>query len=63
MPDKNNTSSEQKVPITEEKRNELNKAAHVLCDFCENDECDSCQVTRLLDDAESEYQNTLSDEN
>ena len=49
--------------MTEKQRNELNAAAKVLCDFCENDECEKCQVTRLLDDAEAEYQNTLNEEN
>ena len=25
-----------------------------LCAFCENDECEKCQVTRLIDDAYNE---------
>ena len=33
---------------------ELCDARDRLCDFCEEDECDSCIVTRLVNDAYNE---------
>lgn len=40
--------------MTKEKYDELVEARRALCGYCENDECESCQVTRLLDDAYAE---------
>lgn len=37
--------------MTEKYYNEINAAAKILCEYCENDECSCCQVTRLMDDA------------
>ena len=37
--------------MTKELHEELNKAGKVLCKYCENNECSSCQVTHLMDDA------------
>lgn len=37
--------------ITEELYNKLTAAGRALCEYCENDECECCQVTRLMDDA------------
>ena len=38
-------------PETEEKYKEITAAGRVLCNYCQNTECENCQVTRLLDDA------------
>ena len=37
--------------ITEELYNKLTAAGRTLCDYCESNECECCQVTRLMDDA------------
>ena len=37
--------------ITEELYNKLTAAGRTLCEYCENNECECCQVTRLMDDA------------
>ena len=36
---------------TEELYNKLTAAGRTLCEYCENNECECCQVTRLMDDA------------
>ena len=36
--------------MTEELYNKLTAAGKTLCEYCENDECQYCQVTRLMDD-------------
>lgn len=39
-------------PIDKETLAELCNARDILCNFCENNEdCDKCQITRLIDDA------------
>lgn len=48
--------------MTHEKLNELRKAAAMLCNYCEVDECDKCIVTNLIDCAESEYEKENVDE-
>ena len=37
--------------MDEKKYEKIDHAGKVLCEFCQNDECEKCQVTRLLDDA------------
>lgn len=37
--------------ITDELYNKLTAAGRTLCEYCENDECECCHVTRLMDDA------------
>ena len=37
--------------MTEKYYNEIIAAGKALCEYCENDECSCCQVTRLMDDA------------
>ena len=37
--------------MTKELYEKLNMAGKALCEYCENDECSCCQVTRLMDDA------------
>lgn len=39
----------------QEKLSEICHARDVLCQFCENDECEKCQVTILVNDAYNEY--------
>lgn len=34
---------------------EICNAGKILCDFCENDNCEKCQVTNLLNDAYCEF--------
>lgn len=36
--------------MTKESYERLTKASSALCSYCDNDECDACQVTRLMDD-------------
>ena len=31
--------------MTEKYYNEINAAEKILCEYCENDECENCQVT------------------
>lgn len=39
-------------PIDKETLAELCNARDILCNFCENNEdCDKCQITRLIEDA------------
>lgn len=40
--------------ITLETYAELLDARDKLCAYCDNDECDNCQVTKLIDDAHIE---------
>ena len=40
--------------MTKELYEKLNMASKTLCEYCENDECSCCQVTRLMDDAYAE---------
>ena len=40
-----------RINMTEEKYKEITAAGRVLCNYCQNTECEKCQVTRLLDDA------------
>lgn len=42
------------MKMTKEKYQELTKAGNVLCNWCENDECEKCQVQILLDEAYAE---------
>ncbi len=44
--------------MTEKKYNEISNAGKTLCEFCEADACESCMVTRLLDDAYTEFENS-----
>lgn len=37
--------------MTKELYEKLSIAGKALCEYCENDECSCCQVTRLMDDA------------
>ena len=37
--------------MTKELYERLTKASSALCSYCDNDECEACQVTRLMDDA------------
>ena len=37
--------------MTKELYERLTKASSALCGYCDNDECETCQVTRLMDDA------------
>ena len=37
--------------MTKELYEKLSMAGKALCEYCENDECSCCQVTRLMDDA------------
>lgn len=37
--------------ITKELYEKLSMAEKTLCEYCENDECSCCQVTRLMYDA------------
>lgn len=49
--------------MTEELYKKLQSAASNLCDYCENnDDCEKCQVTRLLDDATAEIEELRDDE-
>lgn len=34
-----------------EYKEKLSIAEKALCEYCENDECSCCQVTRLMDEA------------
>lgn len=36
--------------MTKELYEKLNMAGNALCEYCENDDCSCCQVTRLMDD-------------
>lgn len=47
--DENNNTNE--PVITEEQYNNLVNARETLCDYCENDACENCIVTLLLDQA------------
>lgn len=40
--------------IDETTYTELLDARDKLCAYCENDECEKCQVTMLIDDANAE---------
>lgn len=42
------------MEMTREYWAELCDAGRKLCTFCESDECENCQVTRLLNDAANE---------
>ena len=42
------------MKMTKEKYQELTKAGNILCNWCENDECEKCQVQILLDEAYAE---------
>lgn len=44
--------------MTIEQYNEISEAADVLCNFCENDECEKCQVTLLVEQAYTETDNS-----
>ncbi len=49
--------------MTEELYKKLQSAASTLCNYCENnDDCEKCQVTRLLDDATAEIETLRDDE-
>lgn len=43
-----------KTTMTKDMYDKLEKASKTLCEFCDNDTCECCQVTRLMDDAYSE---------
>ena len=40
--------------MTKELYEKLSAAEKALCEYCENDVCSCCQVTRLMDDAYAE---------
>lgn len=42
------------MKMTKEKYQEVTKAGNILCNWCENDECEKCQVQILLDEAYAE---------
>ena len=49
--------------MTEELYKKLQNAASTLCNYCENnDDCEKCQITRLLDDATAEIETIHDDE-
>lgn len=37
--------------MTKELYEKLSMAEKTLCDYCENDVCSCCQITRLMDEA------------
>lgn len=43
-----------KTTMTKDMYYKLEKASKTLCEFCDNDACECCQVTRLMDDAYAE---------
>lgn len=43
-----------KTIMTKDLYDKLEKASKTLCEFCDNDACESCQVTHLMDDAYTE---------
>ena len=50
------------IAMTQEYYDKLNNAGALLCNYCENtDDCENCQVSRLLDDAYVERTNTIVD--
>lgn len=40
--------------MTKEKYEEIVAAGRTLCEYCENDECEKCIVTSLVNDATDE---------
>jgi predicted hydrolase (HD superfamily) len=50
------------INMTKSKLEQIRTAGSVLCEFCENDECEKCIVTCLLNDAETEYENNAEEE-
>ena len=37
--------------MTQQSYDKILEAAKILCEYCENNACENCQVTRLTDDA------------
>ena len=37
--------------MTTDMYNDITFAGHILCQYCESKECNSCMINRLLDDA------------
>ena len=43
-----------KTTMTKDMYDKLEKASKTLCEFCDNDACESCQVSLLMNDAYAE---------
>lgn len=43
-----------KTTMTKDIYDKLEKASKTLCEFCDNDACESCQVSLLMNDAYAE---------
>lgn len=37
--------------MTQQSYDKILEAAKILCEYCENNACENCQVTKLTDDA------------
>lgn len=48
--------------MNREQLDDLLKARNKLCAFCENDECEKCQVTLLINDAYAEWERTQDED-
>lgn len=48
--------------MTKEYYNKLDAAAKTLCKYCENDECEKCHVSVLMNDAYAEFCETNDEE-
>ena len=48
--------------MRKEKLAEIIKSGHTLCCYCESDMCEWCQVSRLIESAQIELNNTNDDE-
>jgi hypothetical protein len=44
--------------MTGEQHKKIMESISIICNYCENDECDKCIVTRLMSDANDEYEDT-----
>ena len=50
----NETRKEEKSmskTMTQQSYDKILEAAKILCEYCENNACENCQLTRLTDDA------------
>lgn len=43
--------------MNKEKLQQIRQAGVALCSYCESDMCEWCQVTRLISEAETEFEN------